>query len=210
MKRKRVSLADRIRYASLLCLIWLLATFLIYLAFDMTVGIYMSSNPLHRPLMYATMVIAFAVVQRHLITRYLRLELRHWLRWTLLGVIASAICYQAFTAVAPAPSEFWWHTRISPPPAPEHLFAENAYHAIRYFFRFGLVAFFQYFALPRHPHARRLWLLAALIAAPLWHQYSLAAVIILALALDRVAFISWQTHFDSMKRKLSQPAIQIA
>ncbi len=208
MKRKPVSIANRLLVFSANCVLLPLSGLLIWLAFDFTIGIYLAPG-FNRVLMYGITVFVFAAAQQRLASRYLSLKLRHWLRWTVLGVIGSAICYQVFIAVVPAPSEFWWYARISPPPAPEHLFAENVYHAIRYFLRFGLVAFFQYFALPRLPQARRLWLLAALIAAPLWHQYNLSALIILALALDRVAFISSQPRFDSMKRKLNQPAIQI-
>ncbi len=208
MKYKPVSNTNRLLCFSAICLLPL-SGLLIWLAFDATIGIYLALN-FNRVLMYGVTVFVFAAVQQRLASRYLSLELRHWLRWTVLGLIGSAICYQVFTAVVPAPSEFWWHRRISPLPALEHRFVENLYHAIRWFFRFGLVAFFQYFALPSMPQGRRLWLLAAIIAAPFWHAHSWVAVIILALALDRIALRSSRFHFDALPQKRSQPTIQIA
>ncbi len=186
MKTKPVALADRLCFVSIFVVGWSLLGFLLYLAFDTTIGIYMSSNPLHRPLMYATMIIAFAFLQRHLITGYLRSDFRHWLRWSIAGVIFSAICYQVFTALVPPPSEFWWYARVDPPPPAPALFVEDLYHAIRWFFRFGLVAFFQYFALPRHSPGRRIWLLTAVAAAPLWFHHALLAVLIQALVLIQI------------------------
>lgn len=205
MKIQHVALTDRLCFAAILAVGWALLGALLYLAFDMTIGIYASSNPPRRALMYATMVIAFAFLQRHLIARCFRVNLQHWLRWTVAGVAVGALCHEIFTAAISSPAAFWWHRRISPPPSAQDLFIADAYHAIRWFFRFGLVAFFQYFALPRDLPSRRLWLLASVVAAPLWHAHSWIAVIILALALDRIALRRYRFHFDGVSGKHSQP-----
>ncbi len=204
MKSKYVALADRVCFAAILAVGWFLLGALLYLAFDTTIGIYMSSNPLHRALMYATMVIAFALLQRHLIARCFRVNFPGWLRWTVAGVIVGALCHEIFTAAIPSPSDFWWHGRISPLPSAQNLFVADVYHSIRWFFRFGLVVFFQVFALPRDWPSRRLWLLAAIVAAPLWHAHNWIAVIMLALALDRIALRRYRFHFDEVLRKRSQ------
>ena len=192
MKTKPVALADRISFVAIVAVGWALLDVLVYLAFDAAIGIYMTSNPLHRPLMYATTIIAFAFLQRHLATRYLRVNFRHWLRWTLAGVIVGALCHALFTAIIPPPSEFWWQRRFNPPPAAADLLVKDVYHALRWFFRFGLVAFFQYFALPRHLQGRRFWLLAALASGPLWLINSVLAALIQAFAIDHMATLTTQ------------------
>ena len=207
MKIQNVALADRVRFAVILAAGWLLLSSLLYFAFDMTIGIYMSSYPLRRALMYATMVIAFAILQRQLINSCFRVNFQHWLRWTVAGAAVGALCHEIFTAAIPSPSEFWWYRRISPPPSAQDLFIVDAYHAIRWFFRFGLVVFFQAFALPSDLPIRRLWLLAAIVAAPLWHSHSWIAVIIIALALDRIALWRYRFHFDKVARKRSQTTL---
>ncbi|MCY3977279.1 MAG: hypothetical protein OXG23_04185 [Chloroflexi bacterium] len=204
MKRKTVTIANRLLDFSKICAVPPLSGLLIWLAFDFTIGIYLASN-FTRVLMCGVTVFVFSALQQHIASCCLSLELRHWLRWTVAGVIVGALCHEIFTSAIPSPSDFWWHRRISPPPAPEHQFVGNLYHAIRWFFRFGLVAFFQYFALPRDLPSRRLWLLAAIVAAPLWHAHNWIAVIILALALDRIALRRYRFHFDGISRKHSQP-----
>lgn len=126
--------------ASFAC--WMSLSIGLYVAFDLILGLYMSNNSLHRILLHAATLIAFALLQRQLLARFYGFELQHWLRWTLVGVIVSAICSLLYAAAAPAPSEFWWHARVSPPPSELDQFMANAYYAVRWFFRFGLVAFF--------------------------------------------------------------------
>ncbi|MCY4247064.1 MAG: hypothetical protein OXE95_05740 [Chloroflexi bacterium] len=63
------------------------------------------------------------------------------------------------------------------------------------FFKYGVVAFCQFLAFPRQWQGRRLWLVAACVAAPLWHvSESVVAVMILSLAL---AYITANAHFAS-------------
>ena len=65
------------------------------------------------------------------------------------------------------------------------------YHGLRYFFRFSLVALFQYFALPRYFRRRWLWSLAATISGLLWFAAgSLIPAIIQAIAMERMAAIT--------------------
>lgn len=187
MKRKRISARDRIAYLALSSLIWIILDVAIYIFFDSTLGIYGSGNSTARALMHGSVAIAFAMLQLRLMSHWLRLKPRRWLRWTFCAVVIGAVCHQLFVQSLPPPSEFWWHVRISPPPAAQDVIVANVYHGIRWFFRFGLVAFFQYLALPANLPGRRLWLIAAILTAPLWHTQQVLAVFIQAVTLVRLA-----------------------
>ena len=185
MTRSPAPLANAIHFVILSCLAWLCAYLLFALALDNpAVDPFATAPSLWQAVQYALTVILFAFVQRWLMRRYLRAELPRWMQYSIVGALAGAACYLVFRQVVPNPTEYWQLARISPPPERAFVFVKQVYYGISDFFKFGLVAFVQFFALPRHLRGRRMWLLAALLAAPLWSfSQSMVAVMILSLAL---------------------------
>ncbi|MYC54814.1 MAG: hypothetical protein F4X46_04435 [Chloroflexi bacterium] len=186
LKRHPWSLANTTRFVALSCLAWLAVTTIVWLAWD-DVPPFASAPWLSNAMQYAGTVTVFAGVQRWLLRRWLRVELRSWLRYSIVGALAGAACYLAFRNGVPAPYEFWQYQRYSPPPEPVYLFAKDVYFGLSDFFKYGVVAFCQFLAFPRQWQGRRLWLVAAFAAAPLWNvSQSLVAVMILSLALAHI------------------------
>ena len=220
MKSKNVSCTDRLQFVLLSLASLLIIDLALETLIDVAFGMQASGYPHKEQLTHVTIALAYAAIQRYLLARYLRLELRHWLYWTTAGLLIGSLCLALMQMTVPAPSELWWRQRISLPPAPIHQFTATFYHATRDFLRFGLVAFFQVLALPRHTqplggsdkvpesrshkkqalssheqrgllkNGRKAWLLAATIAAPLWHDGMMLPALILALALVFVATLA--------------------
>ncbi len=187
MKRKPVSRKDSIRFFALWGLAWVASFFLVMFAFVVLSPFSGQTTFLERLLPYVSAICVYAILQRHLTARYLGIELRHWLRWTLVGAVVGALCYEVLRGFVPPPAGFWWYARFDPPPGSWDWFVRNAYYTMGDFFRFGLAAVFQHFALPRQLPRRRLWLLGALLAGPFWHIHQILAALIQALAMMRVA-----------------------
>lgn len=188
-KHRPLSSANAVRFVALSCLAWLFACVLVWFVLDdHAVDAFAAAPHPRHALQYAMTVIAFACAQHWLMRRWLRVELRGWLRYSIVGALAGATCYILFRNVVPAPYEFWQYMRYSPPPEPVYLFAKDVYFGLSDFFRYGVVAFCQFLAFPRHWQGRHLWLVAVFAAAPLWSvSGSIAAVMILALALAHIS-----------------------
>ena len=92
MKRKRKPISTRDR--CLFLLFWSLGWLLISSLASFESGGFLSAEPLSQfrdPIILGASFTIFALWQRHLLQRYLRIDARRWLLWTLLGFGAGQI-----------------------------------------------------------------------------------------------------------------------
>ena len=183
-KHTQVSTLDCLRYIALLYLLGALLGLSLFIIAEFILDF---DRTAERALIAVAGLTAGAILQRHLILRCLRLDLRSWAHWTILGGIVGYACYLIYREAVPHPSAFYWNLRFQPPPEPADMFVIHLYHSLADFLRYGLVAFFQYRALPRHLPGRRLWLLTAVIAAALWQADGSLTFLLRATAMIHIA-----------------------
>jgi len=122
------------------------------------------------PLGFLVSIAGFAVLQRHLLRRYLQLRAHSWVRWTLLGVLVSYVCFTAFDAVSVAPLD------LSDFPDISEDFRRNAniryalHFSFEYFLVLGIPILFQIPAMPRFVARRWLLIVSAITTGPLMYM----------------------------------------
>lgn len=148
--------------------------------------------------------IVFAFLQRSLIRRYLRVDMRHWVQWTWIGFVAGYAGHSLFTAVAARPVPVWLQLHYGEEPRAFAALLYAAYHSLRGFFLFGFPMLFQWFALPKTFSFRWLWLLTAFMTGPIAYMvienegilFSLVKVIEGLMGVERIEILRFIAMLD--------------
>ena len=147
---------------------------------------------------------AFAFLQRSLMRRYLRVDTRHWVRWTWIGFAAGYVCNSLFTAVAARPVPVWLQLHYGGEPSEFADLLYAAYYSLRDFFLFGFPMLFQWFALPKTFSFRWLWPLTAFATGPIVYMvmenegilFSLVKVIEGLMSVERIEILRFIAMLD--------------
>ena len=167
MLRKPLGQLRRLNSRASFVLLWLLAWLAASVLAALFSAVFQPSSHFADFLVYFTL---FAFLQAQLIRRLLCVGLRHWLLLAAIGFIVGELAFQIIDAHVqyPFPPKLYSGSSI-PMPEPEHImqFKYGFYQIARDFLLWSTPLLLQWLALRGRFRQHGLWLLAAVVHAPL-------------------------------------------